>query len=353
MEWTYAKAGVDVEKVKSFHEAVWSLLKKTFAFRRGKLGEVCEDILGHYAGVVDIGGGKLLAVHADGVGTKVLIAQMMEKYDTVGIDCVAMNVNDLLCLGVDPAIFVDYIVVEEVRHDMLLEIMKGLVKGAEEAGVAIVGGETAVMPDVVKGVDGRGFDLAGFCVGFVDADRIITGGKAREGDVVIGLKSSGIHSNGLTLARKVLLSKYGVHDIPPELGVELGEELLKPTRIYAKAIRGLLENVEVRAIAHITGGAYSKLERVCRYSGKGMLLDKLPEPHPIFRLIQREGRVSDEEMYRTFNMGVGMCVVVKAEEVEDALDICEKEGYEASVIGRMIREKGVFLEVKGKKLKLA
>ncbi|MEM2629835.1 MAG: phosphoribosylformylglycinamidine cyclo-ligase, partial [Candidatus Bathyarchaeia archaeon] len=198
---TYAKAGVDIEKVRKSHESIAKLLKDTFLLRRGKFGEVLIEV-GHYAGLIDIGGNLALAMHTDGVGTKTLIAKAMNKYDSIGIDCVAMNVNDLICLGAEPIALVDYLAIDEPDEWVILEIMKGLVKGAEEAEAAIIGGETAIMPDLING-----FDLSAMSIGIVEKNKVITGKKISLGDIIIGLESSGIHSNGLTLARKVLLSK--------------------------------------------------------------------------------------------------------------------------------------------------
>ncbi|MCX6821589.1 MAG: phosphoribosylformylglycinamidine cyclo-ligase, partial [Candidatus Aenigmarchaeota archaeon] len=200
-EFTYAKSGVDISKVKKLHKSMAESLKETFSLRDGKFGKVLTEI-GHYAGLIDIGNNKVLALHTDGVGTKVLICQMLDKYDQIGIDAVAMSVNDIICLGAEPVALVDYLAIEEPNDEMINEIMKGLVEGAKQADIAIVGGETAVMKDVITGIKGRGFDLAAMCVGIVDKDKIITGEKIISGDIIIGLESSGIHSNGLTLARK-------------------------------------------------------------------------------------------------------------------------------------------------------
>lgn len=258
--WTYAKSGVDLARVKKAHRDIARLLSSTFKLREGKVGKVLSSI-GHYAGLIDVGGGLALALHADGVGTKVLVAQLMDRYDTVGIDCVAMNVNDLVCIGAEPIALVDYLVVERAEEDMIAEIMEGLVKGAELAEVAIVGGETAVMPDVIKGeVEGKGFDLAALSIGVVDRRFILTGSELRPGDVIVGVESNGIHSNGLTLARKVLLQDRSVYDSLPELECSIGEELLKPTFIYVKPTLKALKSLELHAIAHITGGAFKAEE---------------------------------------------------------------------------------------------
>lgn len=349
--WTYAKSGVDLSKVRKVHRDIAEALARTHRFRAGALGGVLSKI-GHYAGLVDIGGGRALALHVDGVGTKVLVAQLMDKFDTVGIDCVAMNVNDLVCVGAEPVALVDYLVVERPDEEMISEIMEGLARGAELAEVAIVGGETAVMPDVVRGeVPGRGFDLTALSVGLVELDRLVTGDRLRPGDAVVGVSSSGIHSNGLTLARKVLLSGgRTVHDTLPELEASIGEELLRPTHIYVRPTLKALRSAEVHAVAHITGGAFTKLRRFEEYSRVGFKLDQLPEPPGIFKAIQRLGRVSWAEMYRTFNMGVGLCVVVPPSAVDDVVEIYEAEGFEAWRVGEVVEEPGVWVRPPGQPL---
>ncbi|MEM1884650.1 MAG: phosphoribosylformylglycinamidine cyclo-ligase [Candidatus Jordarchaeales archaeon] len=339
---TYRNAGVDINKTRKAHEKIGALIERTFGFRRGLFGEVLGPF-GHYANLISIGGSKALALHSDGVGTKVLVAQLMDKYDTVGIDCVAMNANDLICVGAEPVALVDYLAVEEPREDMISEIMKGLVAGAEEAGMAIVGGETAVMPDVIKGaVPGRGFDLSAASIGVVDVDKVITGAAMKPGDLVIGLESSGVHSNGITLARKVLLERAGlsVHDRLPISGEKVGDALLKPTRIYVKPVLEALKVAEVRGLGHITGGAFSKLNRICM-GRVGLLLDHMPEPHPVFLDIQEAGNVDDGEMYRTFNMGVGFVIVTSKDTADDAIEVCKRHGVAANVIGRVVEGKGV------------
>jgi len=244
-----------------------------------------------------------LALHADGVGSKVLVADALRKYDTIGIDCVAMNVNDIICVGAKPLALVDYLALEKPQPTVVAAIMKGLRKGAQEAGVAVVGGETAIVPELV-----HGFDLSGAVVGIVKRNSIITGEQIEPGDVILGLRSNGIHSNGLTLARKVLLGRRA-HQV-------FARELLRPTRIYVKQISKLLQSkLEVHGLAHITGGAYSKLKRIGERAKTGFQLDNLPNPPWIFKEIQTLGQVSDREMYRTFNMGIGF-VIICPERVE-------------------------------------
>jgi len=354
-KWTYAKAGVDVKKAGRAHKEIGELVEETFKLRTGRFGEVTSRF-GHYASLVRIGGGRLLALHADGVGSKVLIAQLMDRYDTVGIDCVAMNVNDLICVGAEPVGIVDYLAVERVNEEVVKAIMRGLVSGAKEAGVAILGGETAVLPDIIRGaVEGRGFDLAATSIGMVDEDKVILGDRVAEGDAVVGLVSNGVHSNGLTLARRVLIGEKleMVHEKLPGFDRSVGEELLVPTRIYVRAVRELLRSLDVHGLAHITGGSFGKLRRLGEYSRTGFQLDSMPDPQPLFKEIQRRGRVSDKEMYGTFNMGVGLCVVVDRESAEDAVGVCEKAGFGASVVGKVVQESGVKVRPpKGRRVSL-
>lgn len=238
-----------------------------------------------------------MATHTDGVGTKVLVAEACRKYNTIGIDCIAMNVNDIICLGAEPLALVNYLALEKARPKLIQDIMIGLRKGAQEANVAIVGGETAIMPDVVKG-----FDLAATVIGLVNKQKIITGESIQPGDTILGLRSSGIHSNGLTLARKLLLTSRIIS--------ETARELLRPTRIYTRMILKLLSsNIEIHGLAHITGGGYSKLKRIGLKTKVGFLLDHLPQPQSIFKKIQTKGDISDREMYRTFNMGIGFIII--------------------------------------------
>ncbi len=339
-EFTYANAGVDIEKVKHAHSSMAELFRQTFSNRFDKFGRVMSEI-GHYAGMIDIGGGRLLAIHVDGVGTKTLVAHAMRKYDTIGIDCVAMNVNDLICMGAEPTTLVDYIALEKTDERVISEIAKGLAKAAKEAGIAIVGGETAIMPDVVKG-----FDLAATSLGVVYRDRVVTGENMVPGDIVIGLESSGIHSNGLSLARKLLLSRFDIGTYVKELDCTAGEELLKPTRIYVKPVLEVLQNCKVHGLAHITGGAFSKLARIGNKANVGFDI-KLPKPtKPVFKMLQKFGTLSDREMFRTFNMGVGFIIVVPGEEPEDyerVADVLKKHKMPHAVIGKVTQVRKILV----------
>nr|MDO8135156.1 phosphoribosylformylglycinamidine cyclo-ligase [Candidatus Njordarchaeum guaymaensis] len=343
-EWTYAKAGVDVERGQKSVSEIWRLISQTFKFRKGKSGQPL-DLKGHYAGLIDIGAGdKLLALHADNVGTKVIVAQLLEKYNTVGIDLVAMNVNDLVCVGAEPIALVDYLTVEKYDQDLIREITEGIVEGARRASIAVVGGETASVPDIVHGTrDGLGFDLAGTSIGLVDRNSVITGDKMKPGDAVVGLESSGIHSNGLTLARKILLdtSKLNVHDNLPGTDLKVGEELLTPTKIYSPEVLETIKETEIHGLAHITGGAFSKLRRIAQYAHVGFKLEKMPKPPYIFEAIAKLGSVSEEEMYRTFNMGIGFCIVTPRNQVEEVSATCERHGTRTITVGEVVKNEAI------------
>lgn len=321
--WTYSKSGVNINKKDSGVEKIAEHLKKTFNYPRFK---TLYDI-GHFANLVDLENNKALAITTDGVGTKLLIAQKLEKYDTVGIDCVAMNVNDCICVGAEPFAMVDYIAVKKINEKILSELGKGLAKGAELAGIAIIGGETAVLPDMLSGEGDKAFDLAGTCVGIVEKKKIITGNKIHAGDILIGLESSGIHSNGLTLARKVL-------DMNSRKTLN---ELLTPTKIYSKPIMKLLKEVSVLGLANITG---SGLLNLLRFSPKiGFEITEWPKVQKLFDKIQKAGNISDFEMYKTFNMGIGFCVVVPESETDKTLGVLKEE--KAKIIGYAINENKV------------
>jgi len=322
----YARAGVDVNRVKKIHGSVADILSATFSSRSGKFGTPLLEI-GHYAGLIDIGGGRAMAMHTDGVGTKVKVAIEMKKFDTVGIDCVAMTVNDLICLGCEPVALLDYIALEREDETLVSELMKGLVAGANEAGAAIVGGETAIMGDMV-----HGFDLVSMGVGVVDRIRLVDGSAVSAGDRVIGVASSGLHSNGYTLARSVLLKDHSLHDRLPGFGKTLGEELLIPTRIYVRPVLEALKRFEVHGIAHITGGSFGKLMRLVGARTLGFELSLPPAP-PIFRLIQREGKVSEADMLLTFNMGTGLCVCAPEGQADGIAKLFRRSGFQAADIG--------------------
>src|SRR3989449_8897880 len=343
---SYSHAGVNLDQVSKSHRIVARKLAVTFQARKGKLGRPIFPI-GHYAGLVDVGNNRVLSLHTDSVGTKVLIARMMGKYDTIGIDCVAMCANDIICTGSEPISFLDYLAVSRPDRSIVEEVAVGLVKGAKEARMAIVGGETAIVPELLA-QDG-GFDLVGFAAGGCKKKELILGDRVVEGDCLVGVASSGIHSNGLSLARKVLLKRHGLRDKPSGLERSVGEELLEPTRIYVKSVRELMGRAEIHGLAHITGGgAFLKLERVLGLGRLGADLDNLPEPPGIFRLISREGRVSEREMYRTFNMGIGLVLVCPDDQANRIVRVFGKHRQEAMRIGSV--EKRVGVRINGESL---
>jgi phosphoribosylformylglycinamidine cyclo-ligase len=332
MALTYKKAGVDISDIKKSQTAIGRLIASTHKLQ--KKAKIAHGF-GHYAGIVEIPGGKLLATHTDGVGTKVVIANMMKKYNTIGIDCVAMNVNDIICIGATPISFVDYIAANKNDQQIFKKIVEGLVAGAKKSAMPIVGGETAIMPDVIEG-KGFAFDLAGMVVGLVSKKEMVLGDKIKTGDVIIGAKSSGIHSNGYSLARKALLGKYSVKDKVKGVGV-LGDALLKPTEIYVKPVLEMVQKCKVSGFAHITGGSFTKLLRL---KNIGYDIDSLPKLPPIIGLIQEQG-VKPEEMYKTFNMGVGFCVIAPPNQANKIKSIFKKHKISSQEIGRITPKKGV------------
>jgi phosphoribosylformylglycinamidine cyclo-ligase len=342
---SYAGAGVSTKKEESGLQALVQCLQQTLSTRPAGLGHV-KLPFGFFANVIDVGGTGL-AISTDGVGSKILIAQMMDRYDTVGVDCIAMNVNDVLCVGAEPLAMVDYIAVQEPTPRLLGELAKGLRAGAVTAGITIPGGEIAQVRDIIKGArSGYGFDLAGTAVGTVALDRILVGRGIEPDDVILGLRSSGVHSNGLTLARR-LLKKYRPTTRFSDLGRTLGDELLTPTRIYAREVVDILKSaIDVKALMHITSDGFLNLLRVA--STTGYLIHSLPEPHPIFRIIQREADVTTEEMYRVFNMGIGFCLVVshRGDHLSRAREVLKRHNVECYEIGRTVSapEQTVVLE---------
>lgn len=334
MGLTYKKAGVDIAKIKQSQAAIGNLIESTHKLQ--KMAKITHGF-GHYAGIVEIPGGKLLATHTDGVGTKVVIANLMKKYNTIGIDCVAMNVNDIICIGATPVSFVDYIAANKNDQSIFKKIVEGLVKGAKKSAMPIVGGETAIMPDVIAG-KGFSFDLAGMVVGLVSKKDMILGDKIKPGDVIIGASSSGLHSNGYSLARKALLTKYSVKDKVKGVGV-IGDALLTPTEIYVKPVLETNQKCEVNGLAHITGGSFTKLLRL---KNIGYEIDALPKIPPIMGLIEEQG-VKPEEMYKTFNMGIGFCLISPQSEVKKIRKIFRNYKISTYEIGHINKKKGVFV----------
>ncbi len=331
---SYAAAGVDIT---AGYKAV-ELMKQHIA--KTMTAGVCSDV-GGFGGLfeLDLTGitRPVLVSGTDGVGTKLKIAFLMDKHDTVGIDCVAMCVNDIICAGAKPLFFLDYIACGKNIPERIADIVKGVADGCVQAGAALIGGETAEMPGFYP-VDE--YDLAGYCTGVVDRARIIDNKTMQAGDVVIALPSSGVHSNGFSLVRKVLDVENADLKTPLEAlgGKSVGETLLTPTRIYVKPVLALLEQVAVRGISHITGGGfYENIPRSIP-EGLGARINKeAVRILPIFDLIAKTGNISERDMFNTFNMGVGMSIVVPADEADKALAILRDQGEDAYVIGEIIR----------------
>jgi phosphoribosylformylglycinamidine cyclo-ligase len=304
----------------------------------------------HYASVLQLSDDLALALCTDGVGSKTIVASALDRYDTIGFDCVAMNVNDLLCVGARPLALVDYLGVHTLDERRADAILRGLAAAAALAGIAIPGGETAQLPEVIgSGGDERAFDLVGTCVGTLHPDHLVDGRAIRPGDELIGLASTGVHSNGLTLARRALLEHAGLalEDEVPELGRTLGEELLEPTAIYAGAVKALWdEGIDTRGLAHITGDGLLNLSRLGARTG--FVLSRLPARPAIFDLVQEGGRISDIEMFRVFNMGTGFVVVVPSDQAESAAAIIERSGHATTRLGRAAGDPGrVVIEPAG------
>jgi len=338
---SYKKAGVDITEG---YRAV-ELMKKHVS--RTAIPGVVEG-LGGFGGLFmpDLKGisEPVLVSGTDGVGTKLKLAFLTDRHDTVGIDCVAMCVNDIICSGAKPLFFLDYIALGKNVAEKVSAIVGGVAEGCVKAGCALIGGETAEMPGFYQ--DGE-YDLAGFAVGVVDRARILDKGQVRPGDVVVGLPSSGIHSNGYSLVRKILDVEHADLKTPLESlgGISLGDALLEPTRIYVKPVTELLGRVGVRSLAHITGGGF--YENIPRSLPEGVAVRisraSLEIP-PVFELIRRTGNVPERDMFNTFNMGIGMTAVIAGEDADEALDILAREGLDARIIGEVVAgEKEVIL----------
>jgi len=355
-EFTYAKAGVD-RKLRAESKKALELLEKTYKF--SSFGEIVRL---PYGNIFPISENRFLDLVIEGVGTKVLVAQLAEKYDTIGIDGVAMAVNDVIRSGAKPLAVTDNIHAEVSDPKLVEEWMKGIVKGAEEAECIVPSGEIGDVAEIISGLaEGKGFDMVFACIGLLSKEQIIYGNNLKPGDVVIGLRSSGLHSNGITLARKVLFKqwggKYDPFEIPEGLTRELVYEVLEPTRIYVKPFFKLRNHVEVKAAVHITGDAYLKFEKLMGFSkGIGFVFDNF-RPQPIFELIQKtapevKGVITDEEMLKTFNMGWGFAVVVEKGEVDQALDVLERSGVESEPIGRVVDEEIIAVIYKNREIVL-
>ena len=338
---SYAAAGVDIT---AGYKAV-ELMKKHIA--RTITESVCSDV-GGFGGLFELPEGykkPILVSGTDGVGTKLKMAFLMDKHDTVGIDCVAMCVNDIICCGAKPLFFLDYIACGKNYPEKIADIVSGIAEGCVQAGAALIGGETAEMPGFYP-VDE--YDLAGFSVGIVDKDKILDNSKVTEGDVIIALPSSGVHSNGFSLVRKVFdVENVDIKAPVAELnGKSIGETLLTPTKIYVKPMLALFDEVTVKAVSHITGGGF--YENIPRSLPKGYSakIDKSSlRILPIFDLIKKVGTIPERDMFNTFNMGVGMSVVVNATDADKALEILKANGEDAYIIGTVVKgEQGVIIE---------
>lgn len=338
---TYKEAGVDTKEGERAVSLMKTHVKRTF-------NENVLTGLGGFGSLfrLDVKNMQepVLVSGTDGVGTKLKLAFLMDKHDTVGQDCVAMCVNDILCQGAKPLFFLDYIATGKVKAEKIADIVKGIADGCVLAGCALVGGETAEMPDFY----GNGeYDMAGFAVGIVDKNKMIDGSKINEGNVVIGISSSGIHSNGYSLVRKLFFDKLAmsVEDQVEELGTTLGETLIAPTKIYANACNAVFEKADVNGIVHITGGGfYENIPRIIPEGlGVEIKLESWEKP-PIFQYIQKMGNIDQKEMFSTFNMGIGMMMIVDAQAQEEVLSSLKEAGENASVIGKIVKGQGVSIQ---------
>ena len=313
-------------------DALLKWVRPTFGFA-GAARPVLD--IGHFANVVPVSANLGVAISTDGVGTKLLVAQAVGRFDTVGIDCVAMNVNDILCVGARPVALVDYIAVEQITPALMDGLGQGLARGCELAGISCPGGELAQVREMLRGArPGSAVDLVGTAIGTVALDRVVAGQDVQAGDVLLGLESTGLHSNGFTLARRALLERGGLRleAQVPELGCTLADELLRPTRIYVKPVLAVLEaGLPVRALAHVTGDGLFNLVRTMK--PVGFDIERWPEPPPIFNLLQRLGDISEEEMYRTFNMGIGFALVVAPGGADTVKAHIEGAGLKVHVLG--------------------
>jgi phosphoribosylformylglycinamidine cyclo-ligase len=330
----YARSGVDTGDAARAVKELVSVLRSIDPGRPSRSAVPP----GHYASVLEVAPNLGVAICTDGVGSKVIVAEQAGRFDTVGIDCVAMNVNDVICVGAEPLALVDYIAVERADSDMLREIAIGLKAGAEQAGVEIPGGELAQLPELIRGHPSpRGFDLTAACLGTVALDRMVTGAACTPGDAIIGLPSSGVHSNGLTLARRALLDDAGLSldDRPEGLGGgSLADVLLEPTTIYVRAVLDLLRSeVAVHGLAHITGDGALNLLRLS--DRVGFEIDApLPEP-PVFALLREVGGIPEPELHQVFNMGCGFCCIVDAADGDAAVALLGRRHPGTASIGRV------------------
>lgn len=352
---TYAGAGVDRD-VRAESKKALSVLKRTYGFSR--FGKV---VVLPYGRIFPFGD-CFLDLVIEGVGTKVLVAQLADRFDTIGVDGVSVAVNDVIRSGARPLAVADNIHAQVSDPKLISEFMKGIVKGAADAECVVPGGEIGDVAELIKGLtEGKGFDMVFASVGAVAKDKVISGKNVKAGDVIVGLRSSGVHSNGISLVRRVLFKRWGgkfeADAVPEGLDRAVVEEVLEPTVIYVKPVMAVAEEVEVKAAVHVTGDAYLKFNRLREFSGDvGFEFDNF-KPHPIFGLIQRTaadlgGAISDEEMFKTFNMGWGFALIVAKKDCEKTIDVLEKAGTEAEKIGRVTRAEGVKILYEKRKIAL-
>ena len=329
---SYAAAGVDIE---AGYKGV-QLMKQHVA--RTMIPGVVSD-LGGFGGLFapDLAGMKepVLVSGTDGVGTKLRVAQLLDQHDTIGIDCVAMCVNDIVCCGAKPLFFLDYIAIGKNEPEKVASIVSGVAEGCVQAGCALIGGETAEHPGVMAPDD---YDLAGFSVGIVDKEKVLDQKTMRPGDTVIALASSGLHSNGFSLVRKVLDIEHADLNAPvDELGRSLGEELLTPTKIYVRPVLAAIRAAKVRGVSHITGGGFYENVPRCVPDGLCAKIEKAAlDIPPIFRMLQRLGNIPERDMFNTFNMGTGMVVIAAREDADKALETLKAQGQAAKIIGEIV-----------------
>lgn len=334
MSKSYKKAGVDVEAGYKEVSLIKQFIKKTYT------EGVISDI-GGFGGLFALDSKSysepVLVAGTDGVGTKLKIAFMMDIHDTIGEDCVAMSVNDLLCQGAKPLFFLDYIATGKLIPEKMANIVEGVANGCVKGKCALIGGETAEMPGFYSEDE---YDIAGFAVGIVDRDKIIDGSKIGEGDILIGLPSSGVHSNGYSLVRHIFFEKHklDVNTYIDELGSTLGEELLKPTRIYSEPLCGLIDHFDIKGICHITGGGfYENIPRMLSEGYKAVIDTSVIETPQIFNIIQKYGEIDTDEMYHTFNMGIGMAFAIGNEDLDEVTKFLEGSGERFVVLGEIKR----------------
>jgi phosphoribosylformylglycinamidine cyclo-ligase len=348
---TYAKSGVDRELRKRAKSAL-GLLERTY-----RLSPYGDALKLPYGTIFPVGD-RYFDLAIEGVGTKVLVAQLADKYDTIGVDGVAMVVNDVIRSGAQPLAIADNIHAQLSDPVLVKEWMKGIVRGALESRCIVAGGEIGDVPELIGGLEkGRGFDMIVSCIGEVEKDRIIFGDTIQPGDSVVGLRSSGIHSNGITLARRALFKKWGgrfrPQDTPAGLDKEIVYEVLEPTKIYVRPIREVTRQHRVKGAVHVTGDAYLKFGRLMKFSKTVGFEFHNFKPQPVFELIQRTGRVSDAEMLRTFNMGWGFAIVVARDETDSVLDILARTKTEAEVVGKATATKKIVAHYRKKKILLS